>query len=254
VLKETGRIILRCPKRCPELLVIKRADQAGCVPRAVSDAIKENPVKWKDVDGAYFGALLDEKLQPANMGFYADIIRKDAAKRNNARIYQQIADLHLEPIPTEELDARVNLLTPGLRSLDGNARKIDGTKGTDLKTYLSRAEEETPYLIEGLLYQGVAHQFMGTIKAGKTTFLLLAVRSILHGEEFLGRVCEPTNILYVTEQPGASFRTQLRDAGVYCDDNLKTYTSLTSKTSVSWTGLLVCGSFGKPLAQTTAAS
>jgi hypothetical protein len=176
----------------------------------LSDAIKENPVKWKDVDGAYLGALLDEKFQPANMGFYADIIRKDAAKRNNAQIYQQIVDLHLEPI-----------LTPGLRSLDGNARKIDGTKGTDLKTYLSRAEEETPYLIEGLFYQGVAHQFMGTIKAGKTTFLLLAVRSILHGEEFLGRVCEPTNILYVTEQPGASFRTQLRDAGVYCDNNLK---------------------------------
>jgi len=100
-----------------------------------------------------------------------------------------------------------------------------------LKEFLERTEEKTPFVVEDLFYQGMAHQFMGTIKAGKTTFLLRCVRAIVSGDDFLGRSTNPVNVLYVTEQPKASFETQLLESGVYRPDekNIKELCFITPK-------------------------
>jgi hypothetical protein len=90
--------------------------------------------------------------------------------------------------------------------------KIQKLPFKTLDEYLSDAAESLPFIVEGLIYKRAAHQLMGTIKAGKTTFLLLLIKATLRGEDFLGRKCASTNILYVTEQPRFTFQTQLRDA------------------------------------------
>lgn len=84
----------------------------------------------------------------------------------------------------------------------------------DLDDYLMDIGTHPPAIIEGLLYKEAAHQFMGTIKAGKTLFTLLMIQAILHGQKFLGLETTPTNILYVSEQPRFSFQRQLRDAKI----------------------------------------
>jgi hypothetical protein len=88
------------------------------------------------------------------------------------------------------------------------------TKAKRVDEYLADINKvEIPYIVDGLIYRECAHQLLGTIKAGKTTFTLLEVRSILLGDPFLGLKTARTNILYVTEQPRFSFQSQLREAG-----------------------------------------
>jgi hypothetical protein len=94
-------------------------------------------------------------------------------------------------------------------------------ESVSLKEYLEKTEEKRPYIVEDLFYQGISHQFMGTIKAGKTTFLLRCVKAILSGDDFLGKATNPANVLYVTEQPKASFESQLLESGIYSDDNVR---------------------------------
>jgi hypothetical protein len=103
----------------------------------------------------------------------------------------------------ENAKAKANGATPVDAS--GHFKRVDA--------YLAEAPEQRPFIVDGLLYRNTAHQFMGTIKAGKTLFMLLLVKAILRGEEFIGQPTAKTNVLYVTEQPRFTFQQQLRDAG-----------------------------------------
>jgi hypothetical protein len=80
--------------------------------------------------------------------------------------------------------------------------------------YCAEAPAESPYIVDGMVYQGTANQLMGPIKEGKTTMLLAMIRNILAGSVFIGQKTQPTNILYVTEQPRPSFQNQLARSGL----------------------------------------
>jgi hypothetical protein len=80
--------------------------------------------------------------------------------------------------------------------------------------YCAEAPKETPYIVAGMIYQGTAAQLMGPIKSGKTTMLLAMINNVLAGTEFIGQKTQPTNILYVTEQPRPSFQNQLARSGL----------------------------------------
>jgi voltage-gated potassium channel Kch len=106
-----------------------------------------------------------------------------------------------------EQDFNANAKGNGAAAVDasGHFKRLDA--------YLAEAPEKRPFIVDGLLYRNTAHQFMGTIKAGKTLFMLLLVKAILRGQDFIGQPTAKTNVLYVTEQPRFTFQQQLRDAG-----------------------------------------
>lgn len=80
--------------------------------------------------------------------------------------------------------------------------------------YCAEAPKESPYIVSGMIYEGTANQLMGPIKEGKTTWLFTMIRNTLTGQDFIGQKTRPTNILYVTEQPRASFQAQLTRSGL----------------------------------------
>jgi hypothetical protein len=85
--------------------------------------------------------------------------------------------------------------------------------------------EETPespvWHVEGYLAAGAITELSGKIKAaGKTTFLTLMARAISVGDPFLGRTTTQTRVVYLTEQPSASFREALRRAGLLDSDDV----------------------------------
>ena len=83
-----------------------------------------------------------------------------------------------------------------------------------VEDYCREAPKEFPYIIKGILYNQTSNMLMGSIKAGKTTYILAAIKNILCGQDFIGQPTKPTNILYVTEQPRHSFQAQLTNAGL----------------------------------------
>ncbi len=78
--------------------------------------------------------------------------------------------------------------------------------------------------IEVLAWPGVVagtiNQVVGKIKsAGKTTYQLAQCKSLVHGSPFLGQPTVKTPVVYLTEQPPATFKIALERAGLIgCED------------------------------------
>ena len=73
--------------------------------------------------------------------------------------------------------------------------------------------EEPPWIAESLAAAGAISELVGKVKvAGKTTFVLNMSRRVLDGEPFMGLRTMKTPVVYLTEQPEASFRQALRRA------------------------------------------
>lgn len=86
-----------------------------------------------------------------------------------------------------------------------------------------------PYLVDGAILEVV-----GKIKAaGKTTFVTFMCRAILDGADFLGEPTVQGGVIYLTEQPDASFRETLGRAGLLGRDDFVVL-SWTDTGEVSW--------------------
>ena len=69
---------------------------------------------------------------------------------------------------------------------------------------------------------GSITELVGKIKAaGKTTFVTHLCRSVLDGAPFMGRPTRRSPVVYLTEQPAASFREALRRAGLLDRDDCR---------------------------------
>lgn len=85
--------------------------------------------------------------------------------------------------------------------------------------------EQTPATTDWVAARWVARnaitEVSGKIKAaGKTTWVLALCRAVLEGAQFLGRTAAQGPIVYMTEQPQASFREALDRAGLLDADDL----------------------------------
>lgn len=73
--------------------------------------------------------------------------------------------------------------------------------------------EQPDWLVRGYVARQAITEVDGAIKrAGKTTWTTHLVRSVLHGEPFMGAETVESNVIYITEQSAGSFREALRRA------------------------------------------
>lgn len=81
--------------------------------------------------------------------------------------------------------------------------------------------DDPPFLVEGFLYEGSITELGAKIKAGKTTFAMHMLRSLLEGGAFLGKYdTRYGQILYLTEERPATFKAALGRAGLLERDDL----------------------------------
>jgi hypothetical protein len=86
---------------------------------------------------------------------------------------------------------------------------------TALESAALTSDATTWVVGNGLLALGAITEIDGKIKsAGKTTFALAMVRSILDGADFLGQPTQQAKVVYVTEQSRHTFVDALRLAGL----------------------------------------
>ena len=81
--------------------------------------------------------------------------------------------------------------------------------------------EVTEWAIAGLVPMGGIAELDGPAKrAGKTTLLAWAMRSVLDGTPFMGRATRRLPVVMLSEQPVASLRASLTGAGLVERDDL----------------------------------
>lgn len=77
------------------------------------------------------------------------------------------------------------------------------------------AEEKIPWVAKPYVARGVITDVEGKAKdAGKTTFLLAMIRSVLCGGMFLGQPTQATKVVMLTEERPTSFRAALKRANL----------------------------------------
>jgi predicted ATP-dependent serine protease len=69
-------------------------------------------------------------------------------------------------------------------------------------------DEETDYLVENLIPKDSMILLTAQPKVGKTTYVLCLVKSLIEGTDFLGSEVEQTDVLYLTQQPLPSFKSE----------------------------------------------
>lgn len=81
--------------------------------------------------------------------------------------------------------------------------------------FASEAGEDVPWVAPPWVAAGTITEVVGQPKsAGKTTWILALVRSVLFGEEFMGRATLRSPVVYLTEERPATFREALKRAGL----------------------------------------
>lgn len=79
--------------------------------------------------------------------------------------------------------------------------------------FAARTPPAPPWLLRGYVARGAITELVGKVKiSGKTTLALDMCRAVLRGEPFAGRATERAGVVYLSEQPGVSFREALARA------------------------------------------
>ncbi|MBI4345922.1 MAG: AAA family ATPase [Elusimicrobia bacterium] len=104
--------------------------------------------------------------------------------------------------------------------------------------FAATTPEAPPWVLNGYIARNAIAEIGGKIKiAGKTTLALAMSRAIVSGDPFAGRQTERTGILYLTEQPAASFREALERGGLL-DEERFTVLSWHDAIGVKWSSVV----------------
>jgi len=83
---------------------------------------------------------------------------------------------------------------------------------------VSLAFADQDWVVQDFVAPGAFTEVIGKVKKGKSTLVYQLVRSVLTGEDFLGRAVSPGPVVILTEQEGASLKATLTRARLYGTD------------------------------------
>jgi len=163
---------------------------------------------------AYISAIPDGLPRISNTRRYAEIVASKAVLR---RLIHTAAAI--EEAAFDRAAVAVDLQARAVREFQGIALQ-NGAAGSLGLPFENGAEVSTDdadvtWVLPGYVAAGAITELSGKVKAaGKTTFALHLARAVLDGGEFLGSRCLRGPVVYLTEQPGASFAAAMRKAGL----------------------------------------
>ena len=79
----------------------------------------------------------------------------------------------------------------------------------NLEQLEKRPDLEIDYYVPDWIPVGAKTILSGEPKSGKTILLFHILKAVTNGEEFLGKPCPPTRVLYLTEQTEQEFKKQI---------------------------------------------
>jgi 5S rRNA maturation endonuclease (ribonuclease M5) len=120
-------------------------------------------------------------------------------------------------LPVDEPDEETQPRTKPAEADGQKTREGEGPEAIhfeSLAEFFDETPDETPYIVEGLLAEGSINDFSGPPKVGKTQLTVALVAALVHGDDFLGLATRQCNVVYLYEEPKASFREKLAAVGI----------------------------------------
>lgn len=130
------------------------------------------------------------------------------------------------PLPDDEVEriaASIGNYAPGTSyTEDGSTAPAEGTLNFQTPAEIKVASrEQVPWIAKPWLAAGSITELDGKVKHGKTTWILDMGRSAIDGVEFMGQPTTQTSVVYLTEQPRASFREALARADLLDSQDMR---------------------------------
>jgi hypothetical protein len=172
---------------------------------------------------AYIAKLSDGLPKVANVAYYADIIKTKARARQVINQYS---------LSIDKLLAANGNLTEMLQEIHSAHIGMEfGQKqsGTLFRTAADLVEESNPaeFVVKPYVLAGSVTELVAKIKAGKTTYAL---------GEIVRQALDKGPVVYLTEQPPASFRVALKRAGLLGHKDLHVL-SFNAVIGLDWPGI-----------------
>lgn len=162
---------------------------------------------------AYLAQLIDGVPRVSNVAEYAQIVKQKALLCSVIRTAEAIK-LQAQAQDGDDSETILGRAAESFAEL----AKVSGQSGLRLfsaKEIVEAGQESKDYLIFPIALPGIVVEIDGLQKlAGKTTFVLSAIRAALGGESFLGRPARPIRALYVTEENPQTFAVALERTGL----------------------------------------
>jgi hypothetical protein len=166
----------------------------------------------------YLAGLPDGLPRVCPLVSWCQILREKSQLRDHADRAERILDLVLSANgDSKSVLQEVEKLSAQLRTeVWAETKKVRFRTGKELA---AQTAEKLAWVIDGYVPLGALVELDAKIKCGKTTFLLAAINAVLDGATFLGRETTKTAVVYLSEQPDASFRQALTAAGLLDRDD-----------------------------------
>jgi DnaB helicase-like protein/AAA domain-containing protein len=162
---------------------------------------------------AFISSLSDGLPKTANAETYAQAVKVKAIVRQ--KLYQLDAlreRLYGANGNALEVLGELSILSAPIGIEVGQKRILAFKNGAEMESHV---DQDVDWLVRGLLGVGVLTEIVAKVKAGKTTWILKLIANMLAGKPFLGLPTRRTPVVYLTEQPPASFREAMKSAGLF---------------------------------------
>ncbi|HEV2490692.1 MAG TPA: DnaB-like helicase N-terminal domain-containing protein [Candidatus Acidoferrales bacterium] len=164
---------------------------------------------------AYLASLLDGMPRVSNTKHYAKIVRDHSRRRDLIRdahiVFAAACEVGSDP---DFLRSRgIDLLTSG--QAFARAPGDDLAVSTGAQEATETTEGGAEWIARPIAALGAITEICGKVKqAGKTTFVTHLAAAVLDAKPFLGQPTRKSPVVYLTEQPPATFRLAMRRAGL----------------------------------------
>ncbi len=171
---------------------------------------------------AYLSSLVDGVPRISHVEHYARIVQEKALLRQLAHVGNDILGQVLEGRKSsativQAADASLKMVSAHPRKEVWAETKLSFRTGAELAAEAPGAVE---WVAPPWVARGCITELAGKVKtAGKTTFVTHLVRAVLEGAPFLGQGTSKTAVVFLTEQPPASFHVAMSRAGLVGRDD-----------------------------------
>jgi hypothetical protein len=166
---------------------------------------------------AYLSSLVDGVPRVSNVEAYCHIVREKAQRRRMVKAAYRLAEGSQDGTSLAELARIVEEIVPALYEKRREQKQIFVTAAE----IAAESGPEVKWVAKPWIAKGTITELDGKVKlAGKTTFKTHLVRAVLDGETFMGEPTTKSPVVFLTEQPKASFRVALRRADLLGREDL----------------------------------
>jgi hypothetical protein len=181
----------------------------------LSDELERAGELEKAGGAANLAGLMDGMPRVSNTPHYAKIIREHSRRRDLIRdahiVFSAACGVAADP---EYLRWKgIHLLTAGQDASRAAGDELAVSTGAQEAAETTEAGAE--WIARPIAAAGAITEICGKVKqAGKTTFVTHLAAAVLEGKPFLGLPTLKSPVVYLTEQPPATFRLAMRRAGL----------------------------------------